>query len=351
MLGVGVRSRGQLPLITLCFVPVRTFARFSFVLGVALVGCRDGTPPVKEPPAPATVIEAPRGGSAEANRLGDSRWKDVGVYVDGKLVGFLGFGDLPIALAPVWKEEEVSVPIKPGQKDVPPRIVRQRHYRFTDYLAAVGVDLAGIKTMHVYGPRLTQTIVVDGDELRRRGSEFMFRFGGEVSGKPIPVVPSGFGNEKSPDKLTAVLVYRDKVAPTLRPNVGFFLDDKKVDDVPYYGEPARGGIRVYLDDRLVAFLKRRQLALAPGQSALSLFGTLNQLGVPTGSIVEGWTIFEDKRTARFAASELTAMTFASGEKSHGQITLGPAQIPANALAFHTRALDPEELPQPTVDER
>ena len=40
-------------------------------------------------------------------KSGMSKWRDVGVYVDGQPVGFLTFGELPIALKPVLVEDEV----------------------------------------------------------------------------------------------------------------------------------------------------------------------------------------------------------------------------------------------------
>ena len=51
-------------------------------------------------------------------KLGASRWKDTGLYVDGKAFGILVFGELPAALEPVWVEQEVSrlEPPKEGPK-------------------------------------------------------------------------------------------------------------------------------------------------------------------------------------------------------------------------------------------
>src|SRR5262245_42357559 len=35
-------------------------------------------------------------------KSGAARWKDVGVYLDGKPISFLTFGELPITLKPIW---------------------------------------------------------------------------------------------------------------------------------------------------------------------------------------------------------------------------------------------------------
>src|SRR5438309_1851973 len=88
------------------------------VAGVgAEVGCRKKapTPPVgEEENSPGHKFagagedggdDAPDWVPAEFKN-GKARWKDTGVYLDGKPVGMLSFGELPFALLPVWIEEE-----------------------------------------------------------------------------------------------------------------------------------------------------------------------------------------------------------------------------------------------------
>src|SRR4051812_28029827 len=48
---------------------------------------------------------------------GMSRWKDTGVYVDGKPLGFLAFGQLPIACKPSWLRGKVSANKRAGTND------------------------------------------------------------------------------------------------------------------------------------------------------------------------------------------------------------------------------------------
>src|SRR5690242_5087195 len=47
---------------------------------------------------------------------GMNRWKDVTVYVDGRPVGVVDFGELPIGLKPTWVEEEHSIEFDYGYK-------------------------------------------------------------------------------------------------------------------------------------------------------------------------------------------------------------------------------------------
>src|SRR5258708_4420973 len=64
-------------------------------------------------------------------KQGMSRWKDTGVYVDGKPVGFLTFGELPIACKPTWLKDKVSAEKRPGTDDPGWRWAKQRVYKFT----------------------------------------------------------------------------------------------------------------------------------------------------------------------------------------------------------------------------
>src|SRR5262245_54175352 len=98
----------------------------------ALVACRDATgkqqpetkkqAPVQQPapaePQPANAAVAgpkPDGKKGDKDdsewvpaefKQGMARWKDTGVYLDGKPIGFLAFGELPITLKPTWVKDK-----------------------------------------------------------------------------------------------------------------------------------------------------------------------------------------------------------------------------------------------------
>jgi hypothetical protein len=291
-------------------------------------------------------------------KTGADRWRDTGVYLDGKPVGVLTWSELPLALEPTW------IPIKAGDRvraghpeDKGWRWAKERRYKFTDYLRSLGIDLARVKELHVYGPKHSESVVVTGKDLRSKAAEgFQFRFGATVSGKALPVIPGNFGNGKSPDKVSAVMIYVDKTPPTLVRNKGFELDGEIQDGVPYYGEPLRGGIRVYLDDRMVAYLKRQDLpvgistATPDGQLHWKLYEVLALQGVKTETIVEGYVIRDNKRQEKLTKDELASLTFEAGSQAKGSILIGPNKLAAKALAFHSRAVDPSELPKRDPDE-
>jgi hypothetical protein len=286
-------------------------------------------------------------------KVGMTRFKDTAVYVDGKPVGVLTFGELPVALKPVWVEDVVSAPKKPGEPGDGSRKVKQRYYRFTDYLRAVGIDPKQVKEIHVYGPRFSETIIASGADLASKEAKgFMFRFGGEVWGKPIPQVPEGFGNGKTPDKITAVMIYVEKKPPELVRNVGLVLDGQVQTNVPYYGEPLRGGIRLYLDDKMAVWLKRRVLAEQKADHGRKIFDILAEQGVDTSKIVEAYVIRGERREEKLSRAELENATLEASAQSKGELLLvsGGKQYRVQVLALHTRRLAAKELPVITGDE-
>jgi hypothetical protein len=348
----------------------------SLIVVIATGGCRDATgkqnapdpagsasvPPEPKLESNAQATPKPQGANAEDYvpaefKSGMSRWKDTGVYIDGKPVAFLQFGELPIALKPTWIKDKVSQNKPPGCPECPAwKWAEQRFYRFTDYLKALGIDARRIKMMHVYGPKLSQTIAVTGADLQTRAAdEFMFRFGSDIAGKPIPHVPGHFGNGKQPDKINGVMIYIDRPPPTITRD-GIELDGVPQNGVPYYGEPLRGGVRVYLDDRLAAIIKRQDLDVKKATKTKddelhwSFADFLLASGVDTAKVVEGWVIRDDRRTDKIAWGELSKMTFSASAKAHGGVLLGDRELRANAIALHTRAIREDELPVIRPDE-
>jgi hypothetical protein len=170
------------------------------------------------------------------------------------------------------------------------------------------------------------------------------------------VLPAHFGNGMISDKIGSVMVYIHRKPPTVKGDQGMFLDGKPVDGVPYYGEPMRGGVRVYQDDRLVLDAKRSMLTALKstpgpdGKPRYKLWDLLQAQGLDTAKIVEGWAIADDRRKARFTREQLMAMTFEDAPKSNNKILLGDANLAATALALHSHALTPSELPQIRPDE-
>jgi hypothetical protein len=297
------------------------------------------------------------GNGARANGRGTARWRDTVVYVDGKPLGVLRFGELPIALKPTWIDEKAPAEIEPGTHGPGYTIRKARRYRFVDLLRALGVDLNKVNQLHVQGPKLSQVLIATGAELRsKKGSELMFRFGSITGGKALPVIPGEFGNRQHFDKISSVMVYIDKKPPTLVPNEGLALDGQELEGVAYYGEPMRGGIRVYADDKLALQIKKRVLdelepaSRAGGLARYNLFAVLAHAGVDTSQLVEGWVIANEHRGVRLSRAELLQLEVAMGDKHKNELTIGDRKLDGESIALHSHALAAADLPQLGPDE-
>jgi hypothetical protein len=222
-------------------------------------------------------------------------------------------------------------------------VTKVRRYRFSDYLTAVHVDLEKIKAIHFYGPN-DQILALTGKEFRDAAEFFFFRFGLDTEGKAIAVVPKDVG--KNFDRLMGVAVYVDKKAPVLNDDGDLVLDGKLVDGVPYFGEPLRGGIRVYRDDVLATVIKRNKLdgklgvEGADGALRYKLFEVLEAQGVKTRGIAQLEVIYDERRAERFDRKALQKMVFHSSEQAHGELKLDE-KVAAHALALYTKPLPTE----------
>jgi hypothetical protein len=319
------------------------------------VAARTASPPAA--PAVATGAEDEPDYVPAEHKSGAGRWKDTIVYVDGRPRGVLTFGELPVPLEPTWIEEQSPVDIRPNSNDTGYVMVKKRRYRFSDYLKAIGVDVAEVKALHIYGPKFTDSIIVSGDQLRSKaGKGLMFRFGADVGGKALPMVPEGFGNGRTPDKITSVMVYIKRAAPKLVEQDGFYLDGQKVTGVPYYGEPLRGGVRVYLDNKMVAVIKRQELKpetaekLPDGTLRWKLHDFLVANGVDDAHVQQAWVLRDERREETLDAAEVATATFEAAPQAHGEVLFSARKLRAQAIALHTHPITREQIPVILPDE-
>jgi hypothetical protein len=132
---------------------------------------------------------------------------------------------------------------------------------------------------------------------------------------------------------------------------GIELDGVEQTGVPYYGEPLRGGIRIYEDDKLVAIIKRQDLdpkqatQTPDGELHWNLSAFLKSHGVDTTHLVEGWVIRGERRQEKLPWSDLEKMSFTASSQQKGSVTLGDKALVVGALALHTRPIKDTELPK------
>lgn len=329
-------------------------AGFAAIVMVVALGCKEKSTD-KARVATTQPVDSGKQGAPEqqpkANdwipaeyKSGKGEWRDAGAYVDGVAVGMFWFGELPSTLKPVWVEEIEGLDFGPGDPPPHERVIKVRRYRFSDYLEAVGVDLQKIQAIHFYGPN-GQILPLSGKEFLAVKDIFYFRFGLGTHGKVIPVVPKDVG--RNYDRLQALAVYVEKKPPTVSEdedgNLYLVLDGKPVEGIPYFGEPLRGGIRIYKDDHLINVIKRNQLDPkmgekgADGETRWKLLATLESLGIPTQAIVQLEVIYDERRTTRLNRAELQTMTFRSTSQGRGQLELDD-KIPVHALALYSKPL-------------
>lgn len=321
-------------------------------------GQEDDEPAPAEAPAAsaggataATAGSVPGGAAAPATVNMDgggegNTWRDSTVYVDGKPVGVMWFGELPLALKPVWIDGWEMLEFKAGDKGPRERRIKVRRYRIAEYLEALGIDLRKVKEVHIYAPSGYPGILT-GRELRRVRKGLHFAFGRETTGKPLIYFPEGIKINTTFDHIGSIAVYIDRKPPVLTEDEDLILDGKSVyGQIPYYGEPLRGGIRIYKDDRLAITIKRRKLQESismatrgdSGELRWNLMQFLEARGVSTGDLVAAETVERDLRTALLTRDELTSAWFTAHPSAGGQILLGKERRPVEALMLYTRPL-------------
>jgi len=274
----------------------------------------------------AAPAEAP---PSTGHGAGRDRWRGGGVYLDGQPIGVLRHAELPVGLKPVWETQRHRLPFRAGEP-IRYRESQVRRYRVTDYLRAVGVPLDRIAEVHLHGGR-DAAIVLTRDDLLRHPDDILFKFAGETSGKPIPIIRS-IKAGTSFDDLAALTIYIDREPPRLTPDHGLELDGIPVRGIPYHGEPLREGVRVYLDNRLVAVLKRKDL-LPGGNDHWNLGDVLERQGVVTSRIARLELIHDESRTAKLAWGRIG---FAFNPAASGEVVLD-GKLPANSIVLFTRS--------------
>jgi hypothetical protein len=153
-----------------------------------------------------------------------------------------------------------------------------------------------------------------------------------------------------------VMIYIDRKPPTIT-RTGVDLDGVEQTGVPYYGEPLRGGVRIYADDKLAAVIKRQDLdpkmatQTPDGELHWPLAAFLKARGVDTSHLVEGWVIRNERRAEKLTWADLEKMTFTASSQAKGTVTLGDGKLVVGALALHSRPVKNEELPQVLDEEQ
>jgi hypothetical protein len=282
---------------------------------VFLASPKPSAQPERAPePAPAPEQHGQRGG-----RLGE-----VVAYVDGAPVAVVRWSELPASMTPI------AIPALDG-------LTRARYFRLYDYVRALGVDVAKVRAVQLHGAR-GRVATVDGAELARFRDTLVFDFSQEVRGKPRARWSiRGLAEPTQIDQFTALAIYVDKPAPRFDPRVGaLLLEGVRVDGVPYTNGDRPSGTRVYLDGKLVGWVKRKNLGedlvldrSTPGKTAYDLPAFLARLGVDRRALKTIDVLEDDELAARL--NEVPA-AFWLVERSQGKARI---DLPSRAATTVT----------------
>jgi hypothetical protein len=302
---------------------------------VALAGACSRKPgePATTPAATALPVavtttqtgEAPR--SAQVHGLRKQLNRDVPVFVDGKQTAVLRYGELPPGAEPI------TIPSNSHQA--------LRYFRVSDYLAGIGVNVDRVKAVH-FADKNDRIASLEGSELRADKDRFVFDFTATTGGMPQMVWNTvGLKTKLRVDYFYAINVFVAKPPWEIDRREHCYREDGECRPVARFtDDPLKKGTRVYVDGKLVSYVKRRLLsdsALASkatdDESVFSTDRYLSSLGIKTADVKRIELLSGDAVVASASASEWAAdadqLTFRLVRHAHGKVR---ANIPANLQA-------------------
>ncbi|MBL8611907.1 MAG: hypothetical protein JNL38_31480 [Myxococcales bacterium] len=263
---------------------------------------------------------------------------DVPVYVDGKQVAALRWGEVP------------PIPLVPHSEDP---LKNPLYYRLYDYVVALGLQPKSIKAVHMRDFRLS-IASVEANELVQRKDILVIGFMGGKTGIARMMWPiDGLKNEHRIDEIAAMQIYVNKPVPPFKEGMTcYWKNDKCSAEMPYVeGEMAKG-TRVYVDGPMIGYVKRRALGDATivgrtgdGEYKYSLAKMMGGLGDDAADAKFVELIAGDNVIARLDAATWKAkqgeLVFTLPKHGHGKIKLTipvAAQAPTDAGALKDEAL-------------
>lgn len=328
-----------------------TTFRFQTAMAVmaaaALVACS------RKPAEPAPTADAPKavpakvetkaasvGGDGKLDPNDPSHGKrklmglDTPVYVDGVQVAVLRAGEMPSLPA---------LTLEGGSK----------RYLVADYLKAIGVAPESLKSIHFHGNQ-DRIASIEGAELRKDPKRFQFQFVGGDTGAPLQRWDTeGLKNEFVANEIRRVTVYVKKAPAPIHPQKRCHLgpDGECSDAIPYSDGTVAKGTRVYVDGKMVGFVKRRQVgeALAMGDTAegehkFSVAKLVASMGVDPNGMTNVELMAGDDVIARSSGEDFlknaSNVWFTLPKHNHGKVRI---HVPAEFQARESGVQDRDAL--------
>jgi hypothetical protein len=289
------------------------------------VGCSRGRGAAKTTAASAPVVPASLLAQAPAvpHGLRKELNLDVPVFVDGKQVAVLRYGELP-----------PGVPATTNPTDEEHRV---GFYRLWDYLQAIGVNPERVKAVH-YADKVSRIGGVEGSELRADKNRFVFDFLGTTGGIVKPAWSTGgLKTRLFVDGMHAVNVFVSTTPWEIDRVKHCYVEDDDCKPVARFTDgDVMKGTRIYDDGKLVGYVKRRLLSddtivgkKDDGDPLYSVDRLLASLGVKADGAKEIRLLAGDDVVASATAAEWAArkdaLTFYLVKHGHGKVR---ANVPA-----------------------
>jgi hypothetical protein len=251
---------------------------------------------------------------------------DTPVFVDGVQVAVFRYGELPVI---------PTIELEGGAK----------RWRVADYLEGIGLDLKAIRSVHFHG-NADKIGSIEGSELRKEPDRFQFQFLSGDTGVPIGRWDTdGLKNEYNVHEIRRMTIYVKKPSPKIHPerqcHVG--ADGDCTDAIPY-ADPRQiaKGTRVYLDGKMVGFVKRRNVtddmrigpaAADPSESKYSVAKLLASMGVDPSTIKSVELMAGDDMIACATGEQFQTLAqstyFTLPQHNHGKVRVRvPAELQA-----------------------
>lgn len=280
-------------------------------------------------------------GEVDATVGGFQMFKEAWFYVDGVPKGVLREVEMPSTLPIAWTEQIEYLDFDAGDPGPHERTFLVKRWRISDYIKHLGIDLKKVKMVIAHGGR--GVVAIPGDVFRQYADKLRFDLTGNNKQKLRVFLPDGMPRETAYDRYVAISVIVDKPVPTTDESNELVLDGEVIGGIPYFGAPLRGGIRVYVDDRLAMVIKRNQLGevgkVEGPTPTWNVAKLLEANGIATKDLVAA-DIIEKESRARLDAIDLATFNFTSSEQQQGKVLVGPNQVPTNALVLYSKGKVP-----------
>lgn len=277
-------------------------------------------------------------------------FKEAWVYVDGQPVGVLRESELP-PIPKVWVDQIEELDFKKGDPGPHQRIYQTRRWRLSDYLEEIGVPLKKVKLVMLHGGR--GTVFISGDDFRKTKDDLQFDLIGNDNLKLRFYLPGALRPKlnTSFDRYAAVSIVVDKPVPVTNEYNDVVLDGVVMEGIPFYGQPLRGGIRVYLDGRLAVIIKRNSLGdegrVAPGKDEWNVQQLIEARGIELAKIGAIDMLDPVQRVTRIDGAELPSLTFSAATQASGAMRLSNGQLTNALMLWSEGKVPPPRVPEPS----